>query len=30
MIAVPYRWGLGVRVNSDLVDRLTVRREYVA
>jgi O-succinylbenzoate synthase len=28
-IAVPYRWGLGVRVNTDLVDRLTVRRAYV-
>lgn len=29
MIAVPYRWGLGVRVKTDLVDHLTVRRELV-
>jgi o-succinylbenzoate synthase len=28
-IAVPTRWGLGVRVNVELVDRLTVRREMV-
>ena len=28
-IAVPTRWGLGVRVNVELVDRLTVRRELV-
>ena len=28
-IAVPTRWGLGVRVKVDLVDRLTVRREMV-
>jgi O-succinylbenzoate synthase len=28
-IAVPYRWGLGVRVKTDLVERLTVRREIV-
>jgi o-succinylbenzoate synthase len=29
-VAVPYRWGLGVRVKMDLVDRLTVRREVVS
>ena len=28
-IAVPTRWGLGVRVKVELVDRLTVRREMV-
>jgi o-succinylbenzoate synthase len=28
-IPVPTRWGLGVRVKVDLVDRLTVRREMV-
>lgn len=28
-IAVPQRWGLGVRVKVDLVDRLTVRREVI-
>jgi O-succinylbenzoate synthase len=28
-ISVPTRWGLGVRVRVDLVDRLTVRREVV-
>jgi len=28
-IAVPTRWGLGVRVNVELVDRLTVRQEMV-
>lgn len=28
-IAVPTRWGLGVRVKVDLVDRLTVRREVI-
>jgi o-succinylbenzoate synthase len=28
-IAVPTRWGLGVRVKVDLVERLTVRREMV-
>jgi o-succinylbenzoate synthase len=28
-ISVPTRWGLGVRVKVDLVDRLTVRREMV-
>jgi o-succinylbenzoate synthase len=28
-IAVPTRWGLGVRVKVDLVDRLTVKREVV-
>ena len=28
-IAVPTRWGLGVRVKVDLVDRLTVRRETI-
>jgi O-succinylbenzoate synthase len=28
-IAVPTRWGLGVRVKVDLVERLTVRRETV-
>lgn len=28
-IAVPTRWGLGVRVKVDLVDRLTVRRELI-
>ena len=29
-IAVPTRWGLGVRVKVDLVERLTVRREMIA
>ena len=29
-VAVPARWGLGVRVKLDLVDRLTVRRETVS
>jgi len=29
MMAVPYRWGLGVRVKTDMVDRLTVRREVI-
>jgi o-succinylbenzoate synthase len=28
-IAVPTRWGLGVRVKVDLVERLTVRRDMV-
>jgi O-succinylbenzoate synthase len=28
-IAVPTRWGLGVRVKVDLVERLTVRREML-
>jgi o-succinylbenzoate synthase len=28
-IPVPTRWGLGVRVKVDLVDRLTVRRETI-
>ena len=28
-IAVPTRWGLGVRIKVELVDRLTVRREMV-
>ena len=28
-IAVPTRWGLGVRIKVDLVDRLTVRREMI-
>jgi O-succinylbenzoate synthase len=28
-IAVPTRWGIGVRVKVDLVERLTVRRETV-
>jgi O-succinylbenzoate synthase len=28
-ISVPTRWGLGVRVKVDLVERLTVRRELV-
>lgn len=28
-IAIPTRWGLGVRVKVDLVERLTVRREMV-
>jgi O-succinylbenzoate synthase len=28
-IQVPTRWGLGVRVKVDLVDRLTVRRETI-
>src|SRR2546421_2687286 len=28
-IAVPTRWGLGVRIKVDLVDRLTVKREVV-
>ena len=28
-INVPTRWGLGVRVKVDLVDRLTVRREMI-
>jgi o-succinylbenzoate synthase len=28
-IAVPTRWGLGVRVKVDLVDRLTVRQEVI-
>jgi len=28
-IAVPTRWGLGVRVKVDLVERLTVRREMI-
>ncbi|HEV3096418.1 MAG TPA: o-succinylbenzoate synthase [Candidatus Dormibacteraeota bacterium] len=28
-IAVPTRWGIGVRVKVDLVDRLTVRRETI-
>jgi O-succinylbenzoate synthase len=28
-ISVPTRWGLGVRVRVDLVDRLTVRREIL-
>jgi len=28
-IGVPTRWGLGVRVKVDLVDRLTVRREMI-
>ena len=28
-IAVPTRWGLGVRVKVELVDRLTVRREMI-
>jgi O-succinylbenzoate synthase len=28
-LAVPTRWGLGVRVKVDLVDKLTVRREVV-
>jgi O-succinylbenzoate synthase len=28
-IAVPTRWGLGVRVKVDLVERLTVRRETI-
>jgi len=28
-ISVPTRWGLGVRVKVDLVDRLTARREMV-
>jgi len=26
-IAVPYRWGLGVRVNLELVDRLTIQKQ---
>ena len=29
-VAVPYRWGLGVRVKMDMVDRLTVRREVIS
>jgi O-succinylbenzoate synthase len=29
-ISVPTRWGLGVRVKVDLVERLTVRREMIA
>jgi O-succinylbenzoate synthase len=28
-IAVPTRWGLGVRVKTDLVERLTVRKEMI-
>ena len=28
-IAVPTRWGLGVRIKVELVDRLTVRREMI-
>jgi O-succinylbenzoate synthase len=28
-IAVPTRWGLGVRVKVDMVERLTVRREMI-
>jgi O-succinylbenzoate synthase len=28
-IAVPMRWGLGVRVKVDMVERLTVRREMI-
>jgi len=28
-INVPTRWGLGVRVKVDLVERLTVRREML-
>jgi O-succinylbenzoate synthase len=28
-ISVPTRWGLGVRVKVDLVERLTVRREMI-
>jgi len=28
-VAVPTRWGLGVRVKVDLVERLTVRRELI-
>jgi O-succinylbenzoate synthase len=30
MVAVPYRWGLGVRVKMDMVDRLTVRRAVIS
>jgi O-succinylbenzoate synthase len=29
LIDVPGRWGLGVRVREDLVDRLTVRKEVL-
>jgi hypothetical protein len=29
-ISVPTRWGIGVRVKVDLVERLTVRREMIA
>ena len=29
-VSVPTRWGLGVRVKVDLVERLTVRRETIA
>ncbi len=28
-ILVPHRWGLGVRVKTDLVERLTVRQELI-